>query len=451
MTLTGGAIAGIAIVSIIGFGLIVWLIVYVIKKRQRDAAYFDRCSRILKKYGNKAHNDVIAKFPYAGATFVRAPAPGQQMTSRELSASQEFVVPPTRNYDVDEGDEAERKQLISMNKPIDPSAIDPRLYSPEFIDQDPGSPTSGRRPPQVFFSIEFDPVFNILRIHVDQARYLKPKDQSQFSNPYCVVSVLPGSHSKESHKIRNTVDPLFQENFSFEVQPHELREKTVQIKFFNYDQYSRDESMGTVVQRLDEFKLDNRVDLWRKIYQLEPHEKIGSEHQSGDMLLRIGYLPSAEKLTVVLLKARSLNEVETDGERRAPDPYIRVSIYHEGNLLKKKKTSTKRRTCNPTYNQAINFAVPLDVLPQVEIQFSVVHESGLKINRAERKEAIGYLEIGPHSSGAEFEHWRDLMSNKPQARWHHLAAPTGIDQPTTSGQSGAGIDDDVPTSSQSTS
>ena len=58
------------------------------------------------------------------------------------------------------------------------------------------------------------------------------------------------------------------------------------------------------------------------------------------------------------------------------DPYIRVTISHDGNLLKKKKTSTKKKTGNPTYNQAINFSIPLHVLPQVDIRFDVVHESG---------------------------------------------------------------------------
>ena len=33
---------------------------------------------------------------------------------------------------------------------------------------------------------------------------------------------------------------------------------------------------------------------------------------------------------------------------------------------------------------------------------------------------IGSLEISPHSTGNEKEHWKDLMSNKPQARWHQL-------------------------------
>lgn len=44
----------------------------------------------------------------------------------------------------------------------------------------------------------------------------------------------------------------------------------------------------------------------------------------------------------------------------------------------------------------------------------------VKAIRGSRKEVIGYLEIGPHSRGDEYDHWKDLMTNKPQARWHHL-------------------------------
>ena len=57
------------------------------------------------------------------------------------------------------------------------------------------------------------------------------------------------------------------------------------------------------------------------------------------------------------------------------DPYVRVTLVHDGGLLKKKKSSTKKNTSDPTYNQVINFSVPLHLLPQIEIQFDVVHES----------------------------------------------------------------------------
>ena len=56
----------------------------------------------------------------------------------------------------------------------------------------------------------------------------------------------------------------------------------------------------------------------------------------------------------------------------------------------------------------------------IEVQPVFVCRS--KLNRFEKKEIIGSIEIGPNSSGDEKDHWRDLMSNKPQARWHGLMA-----------------------------
>ena len=53
--------------------------------------------------------------------------------------------------------------------------------------------------------------------------------------------------------------------------------------------------------------------------------------KAGDILLRLGYLPSAEKLTVVLLKARFLNEVDADGEKKPPGPknllFFKIIFY----------------------------------------------------------------------------------------------------------------------------
>lgn len=60
----------------------------------------------------------------------------------------------------------------------------------------------------------------------------------------------------------------------------------------------------------------------------------------------------------------------------------------------------------------------------------------VKLNRSEAKEIIGSLEIGPHSSGDEKDHWRDLMSNRPQARWHHLTVkPSNTLSPVASARS----------------
>jgi len=57
--------------------------------------------------------------------------------------------------------------------------------------------------------------------------------------------------------------------------------------------------------------------------------------------LRLGYLPSAEKLTVVLLKARSLREVGPEGEKKIPGKQSSLTdvLYSKSKLELNRKTA----------------------------------------------------------------------------------------------------------------
>nr|XP_039267089.1 synaptotagmin-5-like [Styela clava] len=432
MALGPGIIAGIVIAAIIATLLVAVILYYLMKKSKEDED--DSCTKLMQKYGTTKHkagqrSEMVANYPEVTATFTKSHVAGQQFTARELQGTDDtgFVIP------MKEGDPTLQH---SMYRPIDPGNIDPRLYAVGGSEIEGSQTKMGKRPAQVIFTVEYDSKFSILKICILEARHLRPSSSSGTSDPYCTVAVKPGHAAKKSQVFKNTSDPIFNENFSFEVQKNELNDKTIELNFFDFDQYSRDELTGSVNQKLSEIELkDEKIDLWRRITLARPDTSETPE-EYGDILLRLGYLPSAEKLTVVLLKARNLKCFSETGDVKQPDPYIRVAILHDGHLLKKKKTSTKRKTANPTYNQAINFAVPLDVLPRVEIQFHIVNDTGVKLQRGSRKETIGYLEIGPHSTGDEYDHWVDLMSKKPQARWHRLREAThDVDeQPSTASE-----------------
>lgn len=69
------------------------------------------------------------------------------------------------------------------------------------------------------------------------------------------------------------------------------------------------------------------------------------------------------------------------------DPYVKVSLICDGRRLKKKKTSIKKNTLNPTYNEAIIFDIPPDSMDHVSLHISVmdydlyVHNSNPSANR----------------------------------------------------------------------
>ncbi len=54
------------------------------------------------------------------------------------------------------------------------------------------------------------------------------------------------------------------------------------------------------------------------------------------------------------------------------DPYVKVSLICDGRRLKKKKTSIKKNTLNPNYNEAIIFDIPPENMDQVSLHISVM-------------------------------------------------------------------------------
>lgn len=54
------------------------------------------------------------------------------------------------------------------------------------------------------------------------------------------------------------------------------------------------------------------------------------------------------------------------------DPYVKVSLICDGRRLKKRKTTTKKSTLNPVYNEAIIFDIPPENVEQVSLSIMVM-------------------------------------------------------------------------------
>ena len=58
--------------------------------------------------------------------------------------------------------------------------------------------------------------------------------------------------------------------------------------------------------------------------------------------------------------------------RVSSDPYVKVSLMCSGKRLKKRKTTRKRGTLQPVYNEALVFDVPPDSAEVVGLLIAVV-------------------------------------------------------------------------------
>ncbi|KAF0035922.1 hypothetical protein F2P81_011234 [Scophthalmus maximus] len=98
-------------------------------------------------------------------------------------------------------------------------------------------------------------------------------------------------------------------------------------------------------------------------------------------------------------------------------PYVKVSLICDGRRLKKKKTSIKKNTLNPAYNEAIIFDIPPDSMDHVSLHISVMDYDLVGHN-----EIIGVMRVGCHAEGLGRDHWNEMLAypRKPIAHWHPL-------------------------------
>lgn len=96
---------------------------------------------------------------------------------------------------------------------------------------------------------------------------------------------------------------VFDEDFVFEVRPATIGRRTLEILLYDFDAYSRHVCIGGLKIALAHVDLSDKVELWKS---LGPCSEQDAKIELGDIMVSLSYLPSAERLTCVVIKARNL-------------------------------------------------------------------------------------------------------------------------------------------------
>ncbi|KAG7204490.1 hypothetical protein KM043_004920 [Ampulex compressa] len=272
------------------------------------------------------------------------------------------------------------------------------------------------------YKLEYDFNSNSLAVTVIQAEELPALDMGGTSDPYVKVYLLPDKKKKFETKVhRKTLSPVFNETFTFKSVPYaDAMNKTLVFAIFDFDRFSKHDQIGEVKVPLCQVDLAQTIEEWRELQSVEGEG--GQDNKLGDICFSLRYVPTAGKLTVVILEAKNLKKMDVGG---LSDPYVKIALMQNGKRLKKKKTSIKKCTLNPYYNESFTFEVPFEQIQKVQLVVTVVD-----YDRIGTSEPIGKVVLGYNASGTELRHWSDMLASprRPIAQWHTLKDPEDGDK-----------------------
>ncbi|CAB3404809.1 unnamed protein product [Caenorhabditis bovis] len=266
---------------------------------------------------------------------------------------------------------------------------------------------------RIQYKLDYDFQQGQLSVTVIQAEDLPGMDMSGTSDPYVKLYLLPEKKKKVETKVhRKTLNPVFNETFIFKVAFNEITSKTLVFAIYDFDRFSKHDQIGQVLIPLGKIDLGQVIEEWKDI--APPPDDKEAEKSLGDICFSLRYVPTAGKLTVVVLEAKNLKKMDVGG---LSDPYVKIVLMQGGKRLKKKKTSIKKCTLNPYYNESFSFEVPFEQIQKVSLMITVMDYDKLGSN-----DAIGRCLLGCNATGAELRHWMDMLASprRPIAQWHTL-------------------------------
>lgn len=279
---------------------------------------------------------------------------------------------------------------------------------------------------KVGLNVRYDIVLELLKVRVVAATNLPAKFRKNAADPHAKVTLLPDKTPKFYTKIqRNTLNPIFGDEFAFEVPHDKVEEKILRVAMCDLDRFSRRVILGYVCIPLPEIGIRKALhssvctgDIWRDLYDSCDRALIRTEGNKGDLFLSLSYNPDTGVLVVGIHKAKNIQTVKKDKD--IASVYAKVTLFVSGKFIKSKKTSNKKKTLEPEFEESFAIQLPRDRLQSFHVIVALCART-----RLGGRCVLGRTQIGAFAfvSGPGFDHWLDAL-NSPKsivAQWHILS------------------------------
>ncbi|XP_072721931.1 synaptotagmin-13 isoform X3 [Ciconia boyciana] len=264
---------------------------------------------------------------------------------------------------------------------------------------------------------------NRMKIQVNEELFVLPQnamhgrmsgDQDAGCHCYILGTLVSKSGIAEAQTElkKKVLHTLWEEVLRFPLMEEEMPEGTLTLTLRNCDKFSRHSIVGELKLSLANMEESFGMAQWERLKTPEKEPSTGH----GEVLLSISYLPAANRLLVVIIKAKNLHSKQLK-DLLGSDVSVKVTLRHQSLKLKKKQTKRAKHKINPVWNEMIMFEVPHELLRASSVELEMLSQDG-----AEQSHVLGKCSLGLHVTGTERNHWEEMLRNPRRqiAMWHQL-------------------------------
>nr|XP_005903648.1 PREDICTED: double C2-like domain-containing protein gamma [Bos mutus] len=250
------------------------------------------------------------------------------------------------------------------------------------------------------FTLLFDTDNSTLHCTAHRAKGLKPPASGSMDT-FVKANLLPGA-SKASQLRTRTVrgmrGPVWEETLTYHgFTLQDARRKTL-----------REGDPGVT-------KRPKSLDTARgmSLYEQEVEAELASEER-GRVLLSLCYSSQRGGLLVGVLRCAHLAPMDANGYS---DPFVRLFLHPNTGRKSKYKTSVRKKTLNPEFNEEFFYAGPREELAQKTLLVSV-----WDYDLGTADDFIGGVQLSSRAGGERQQHWRECLghSDRRLELWHPL-------------------------------
>ncbi|XP_071414701.1 synaptotagmin-13 isoform X1 [Pithys albifrons albifrons] len=279
----------------------------------------------------------------------------------------------------------------------------------------PERAASCNQAPELHYSLVYDQQKPELRVALLEAMHGRMSaDQDAGCHCYILGTLMSKSGIAEAQTElkKKVLHTLWEEVLRFPLMEQERPEGILTLTLRNCDKFSRHSIVGELKLNLAEMEESFGKAQWERLKSPEKEPSTGH----GEVLLSISYLPAANRLLVVIIKAKNLHSKQLK-DLLDSDVSVKVTLRHQSLKLKKKQTKRAKHKINPVWNEMIMFEVPHELLRASSVELEMLSQDG-----AGQSHVIGKCNLGLHVTGTERNHWEEMLRNPRRqiAMWHQL-------------------------------